>query len=275
MDAVAALMKGYYSDKKAHPWHAIYKDIEKHWAREHPKKDVKDTLILLRDAVFGALGILSLSIALDVPTYEFVSILTKEASWKEGRRKVRNRCIELIEELAKKRKTRYLVPSALKRDGFGFLVDEIEEVELETFRKAKPKMKKIPKKKKQVLDLGPLEKSRLGSQFLKEQMVMETQIEKGDSRIPTILEAYDHFLVELEIDLSSSIPEPIPTEQVTLNGKPLAETVDEKVVPNKRTRKKVEQPPLTDFIEEKPKVKKKKKKPKKSSGQKKRRAKKK
>lgn len=272
MGAVADHMKGYFADKKAHPWNTIYRDIEKYWTRAHPKKDVKETLILLRDAVFGALEILSLSIALDVPTSEFVAILTKETSWKEGRRKVRNKCIELVEELTRRRKTRYLVPSALKRDGFGFLVSEIENTELETFKKAKPKLKKVPKKKKQVLDLVPLEKSRLGSRFLKEQMFMETQIEKGDPRIPTILEAYDHFIVDLEIDLSSSIPEPVPTEQVTLNGAPVAETGDEKEVPSKRPRKKVVQPPLTDFIEEKPAVKKKKKKP---SGQKKRRAKKK
>ena len=100
---------------------------------------------------------------------------------------------------------------------------------------------------------------------------METQIEKGDPRIPTILEAYDHFLVELEIDMSSAIPEPVPTEQVTLNGSPVAEM--EKAVPSKKSRKKVEQSPLTDFMEEKPVARK--KKSKKPSRQKKRRAKKK
>lgn len=273
MDAVADLMKGYYSDKKTHPWNTIYADIEKYWVREHPKKDATETLILLRDAVFGALEILSLSIALDVPTSDFVALFVKESTWKEGRRQVRNRCIELVEELTRKRKTRYLIPSALKRDGLGFLVSGIEDAELETFRKAKPKMKKIPKMKKQILDLAPLEKSQIGSRFLREQMVMEIRIEKGDPRIPTILEAYDHFLIELEIDRSSSVPEPVPTEQVTLNGTPVTDSIDEKTVPSKRTRKKVEQSPLMDFIEEKAAAKK--KKPKKPSGQRKRRAKKK
>lgn len=273
MSAVADLMKGYYSDKISHPWHTIYRDIEKYWAREHPRKDVTETLILLRDAVFGALGMMSLSIALDVPTSELIALFTKEATWKEGRRQVRNRCIELIEELAKKRKTRYLVPSGLKRDGFGFLVSGIEDAELETFKKAKPKMKKVPKKKKEILNLAPLEKSQIGSRFLREQMVMETQIETGDSRIPTILEAYDHFLVELEIDMSSSIPEPVPTEQITLNGTPVTEPLDEKAIPSKKRRKKVEQSPLTDFIHKKAATKK--KKSKKPPRQKKRRAKKK
>ncbi len=135
-------------------------------------------------------------------------------------------------------------------------------------------MKKVPKKKKQVLDLTPLEKSQIGSRFLREQLVMEKQIEKGDPRISTILEAYDLFLVELEVDIGLSIPEPVPTEQVTLNGKPVSEAESEKVKPAKKTKKKVEQSPLTDFIEKKP-VTKKKKKAAKPSRQKKRRAKKK
>jgi len=272
MNAVADLMKGYYSDKKAHPWHTIYTDIEKYWARENPTKDVTETLILLRDAVFGALEILSLSIALDVSTPELIALFTKEPNWKEGRRQVRNRCIELVEELTRKKKTRYLIPSALKRDGFGFLVSGIEDAELEILKKARPTMKKVSKKK-QLLDLAQLEKSQLGSRFLREQMVMETQIDSGDPRIDTILEAYDLFLVELEIDMGSSIPELVPTEQVTLNGTPVSETEDEKASPSRRYQEKDIQSPLTDFIEEKPATKK--RKSKKPSGQKERRAKKK
>jgi hypothetical protein len=143
MDAVTELMKGYYSDNKAHPWHSIFKDIEKYWVKEYPKKDVTEALILLRDAVFSALDILSLSIALEVPASEFVTLLTNERTWKEGRRQVRNKCIGLVEELIKKKKTRYLIPSGLRRDGFGFLVSGIEEAEVEAYRKAKPKMKKV------------------------------------------------------------------------------------------------------------------------------------
>jgi len=265
-------MKGYFADKTANPWHTIYKDIEKYWTKENPKKDVTETLILLRDAVFSAFDILSLSVALDVPTSEFVALFTKEADWKEGRRKVRNRCIELVEDMTKRKKTRYLVHSALKRDGFGFLVPDIEEAELALFKKAKPVMKKVPRKKKQVLDLSLLEKSQTGSRFLREQIVMEVHIEKGDPRVQSILEAYEQFLIELEIDIGASIPEPVPTEQVTLNGKPVQDEELEKTKPTKKTPKKVEQSPLADFIEEKPQSK---KNPKKPSGQKKRRAKKK
>jgi hypothetical protein len=256
IDAVAELMKGYFSDKKSHPWDRVYKDIETYWKREHPKTSATETLILIRDAVFGALDILSLSIALPTPTSDFISLFIKEKTWKEGRRSVRNRCIELVEGLIKKKKTRHLVPSALKRDGFGFLVDEVEEVEVALFKKAKPKLKKLPKKK--MYDLAPLEKLRMGSKFLREQMIMETELDKNDHRIPGLLDAYDHFLVEYEIDRRSAIPEPMKTEQVTLNGKPVSEPAAEETTPSKRRADKAVQSPLTDFIEQKKKPKKKK-----------------
>ncbi|MFW9925313.1 MAG: hypothetical protein ACFFDM_00955 [Candidatus Thorarchaeota archaeon] len=246
-------MKGFFSDKKNHPWDRLYKDIQTYWKKDYPNKKPKEILILLRDAIFGALEILSLSIALPNPTSEFLTLFTNEDSWKDGRRKVRNKCIELVEDLIKKKKTRYLIPSALKRDGFGFFIEDIEEVEFELFKKAKPMLKQDPKSKKkvQVLDLEQLEKCRLGSKFLREQMIMETQIEKKDPRVSVILEAYDHFLVEYEIDRSSAIPEPIQTEQVTLNGTPLPNDYDEKTAPSRRSMDKAVQSPLTDFIDEK------------------------
>ena len=102
---------------------------------------------------------------------------------------------------------------------------------------------------------------------------MKRYIEKGDPRIPEILEAYDHFLVELEVDISASTSGQILTEQVTLNGKPVTEVEDEKARFSKKQREKAEQSALTDFIEEEPT--KPMKKAKKPSGQGKRRVKKK
>ena len=265
-------MKGFFSNKKSNPWDRLYKDIETHWNRVHPKTSATETLILIRDAVFGALDILSLSVALSAPTPDLIALFIKEKNWKEGRRSVRNKCIEHVEELIKKKKTRHLVPSALNRDGFGFLIDEVEEVEVALFKKAKPKLKKLPKKKKQVLDLAPLEKIRIGSKFLREQMIMEIKLDEKDPRIPSLLEAYDYFLVEYEIDRRSAMPEPLMTEQVTINGKPVSEATAEKTAPGKRRADKAVQSPLTDFIEEKKPAK---KKSKKTSAKKKRRAKKK
>jgi hypothetical protein len=249
IDAVADLMKAYFSDKKSHPWDRVYKDIQTHWKQEHPKTSATETLILLRDAIFGALDILSLSIVLDTPTSDLLSLFVKEKTWKEGRRSVRNKCIELMENLIQKKKTRHFLPSALKRDGFGFLIDEIEEVEIALLKKAKPKLKKVGKK--QILDLTSLEKTRMGSKFLREQMIMETALPKDDPGIDSLLTAYDHFLVEYEIDRSTAITEPIKTEQVTLNGKPIFEEGEGKVKRGKRKVDKAVQSPLTDFIEEK------------------------
>jgi hypothetical protein len=262
-------MKGYFSNKKANPWDRVYKDIETYWKREYPKTSAKETLLLLRDALFGALDILSLSIALDTPTSNLLSLFVKEKTWKEGRRSVRNKCIELVEGLIKKKKTRHLVPSALKRDGFGFLIDEVEEVEVALFKKAKPKLRKVPKKKKKVLDLAQLEKIRMGSRFLREQMVMETELLEDDPRVAPLLDAYDQFLIEYEIDRRSAIPEPVKTEQVTLNGKPVSESTEEKSMPGKRKADKAVQSPLTDFIEEKKPKKKSKKIPRKTAPKKK------
>ena len=145
----------------------------------------------------------------------------------------------------------------MKRDGFGFLIDEVEEVEVDLFKKAKPKLKKVSKRK-QILDLAPLEKTRMGSRFLREQMVMEAELPKDDPRVDSILDAYDHFLVEYEIDRSSAIPEPAKTEQVTLNGKPVSEIAGEKSAPGKRKADKAVQSPLSEFLEEEPKKKSKK-----------------
>jgi hypothetical protein len=269
---VAGLIQGYYTDRYAHPWRTIFNDIEKHWTRENQKKDVSEAIVLLRDAVFSAFDILSLSIALDIQTREIVSLFTNESNWKDGRRRVRSKCIELAEQMIKKRKTRYLIPSALKRDGFGFLISDLQNAELETFKKARPKIGKIPKRKCTVLDLRPLEKSRLGSKFLKEQMVMEHFLEKKDSRVPIILEAFDRFLIDYEIDSSSSAAEPVPTEQITLNGTPVSEIASEKADASKRVLAKEVQSPLSDYIEMSSHPKKNRKKSKKPSKQKKRRA---
>lgn len=271
--AVAELMKGHFSDKENNPWDRIYKDIETYWKRENTRTSASNTILLIRDAFFGALDILSLSIALPVSTSELVALFIKEDTWKDGRRSVRNRCIELIEGLIRKKKTRHLVPSALKRDGFGFLVDDVEEVELKLFKKAKPKLKRVSGKKKEVLDLKPLETLRVGSRFLREQMIMEIELEKKDPRIPALIDAYDQFLGEYEVDRRSAVHESVLTEQVTLNGSSLPETTDETTTSKKRKSDKAVQSPLTDYLEAKKDTKK--KKSKKTAVNKKRRAKKK
>ena len=77
IDGALELLKGYWIDKKAHPWHRIYTMIETHWTKEGEQRDLAETLLLLRDAVFGSIGIHSLSLTLDTPT----SIILPSINW--------------------------------------------------------------------------------------------------------------------------------------------------------------------------------------------------
>ncbi|MHA1575906.1 MAG: hypothetical protein ACTSU3_00955 [Candidatus Thorarchaeota archaeon] len=253
-------MKGYYSDKDENPWHKINKNIQKFITKESSKDKLSETLILLREAVFGALEILSFGLIDKIATGTIIKALTKEESWKLGRRSARNLCLDIADILVEKGDTRYLLPSALKRDGFGFLIPKIEEVQFENFKKAKPKIIKNQ------LNLAKLEKSLLGSKFLREQMIMETKIDAKDPRVAPLLEAYELQLVEIEVDCSSRIKPPLPTEQVTLDGKLVLDGDEDTEVKVKKQKSKNEQAPLTEFLSEK--AVKKKKAPKKKSSKK-------
>jgi hypothetical protein len=244
MSAVADMLKGYYKDNKANPWHRLYKDIQMYWKKEHPKEDVSETLLLLREAVFGALDILSFGLITEISTDDVLSLLTSEANWSAARRRVRNHCLDIAEGLIAKGNVRYLLPSALKRDNFGFLIPRVEEAQWENFMKAKPKISRGK------LDLSKLEKSILGSQFLSEQMVMETKLDSDDPRVPALLEAYELQLVEIEVNRSVKIQPIVQTEQVTLNGGIVQETEEEKETPTKKRKQPESVTPLTDFLKE-------------------------
>ena len=224
-----------------------------YWQKEHPKEVVSDTLLLLREAVFGVCDILSLGLVSGISTPEVLTLLTSEANWNAGRRKVRNYCLDIVDQLIAKGEVRYLLPSALRRDDFGFLIPRVEEAQWDNFTKAKPK---ISRRK---LDLSKLEKSILGSQFLREQMIMEAKLSSDDPRVPLVLEAYDLQQVEIEVNRSTRIQSVAPTEQVTLNGGVVQEIEDEEKEPTIKKRKKAEiVTPLTDFLEERSKKPKKK-----------------
>ncbi|MHA1613273.1 MAG: hypothetical protein ACTSYJ_00335, partial [Candidatus Thorarchaeota archaeon] len=262
---VASLIKGYYSDKNDNPWHKVSKNIQTFIKKESSKNKLSETLILLRAGVFAALDILSFGLIDEITTTDIIQAITAEDTWKLGRRSARNLCLDTADKLIEKGNTRYLTPSALKRDGFGFLIPRIEEVQWEKFKKAKPKVAKGG------LNLSKLEKSVIGSKFLREQMIMETKIDAKDPRIETLLEAYELQLVEIEINRSSRIKPPAPTEQITLNGQPVFDEDEDKEEKIKRKTFKGNQTPLTDFLSEEKKVAKtpKKKSSKKTRGRKK------
>jgi len=261
MDTVADLIKGYYSKKDENPWHKVNNNIETFIKKETSKDKLSETLILLRAAVFSSLDILSFGLVDQIATSDIIDAFTSEETWKLGRRNARNHCLDIADKLIEKSTTRYLIPSALKRDGFGFLIPRIEEAQWEEFKKAKPKVAKGE------LDLSKLEKSIIGSNFLRDQMIMDTKIDAKDPRAAQLLEAYDLQIVEIEVDRSSIIQPPHPTEQVTLNGQPVFEEDEEKEEKIRRKTTKGDQTPLTDFLSEDAKVA---KIPKKTSSRKKR-----
>jgi hypothetical protein len=261
MKTVADMIKGYYSDKNENPWHKVNNNVQTFIKKETSKDKLSEILILLRAAVFSSLDILSFGLVDKIGTVDIIKAFTTEETWKLGRRNARNHCLDVVDKLIEKRNTRYLTPSALKRDGFGFLVSRIEEAQWEQFKKAKPKVTKGE------LDLSKMEKSVIGSKFLRDQMIMETKINAKDPRAEALLEAYDLQIVEIEIDRSSIITSPAPTEQVTLNGQPVVEDDEEKEEKPKRKTTKGDQTPLTDFLSEEKKAV---KAPKKKSSRKKR-----
>jgi hypothetical protein len=244
MIAVADLLKGYYRDHEANPWHQIYGNIQSYWQKEFPKEDVSEILLLIREAVFGALGILSFGLVSEISTHDVLSIIINEASWNAGKRRVRNHCLDVAEELIANGEVRYLLPSALKRDDFSFLIPRIEEAQWENFLKAKPKITRGK------LDLSKLEKSLLGSTFLREQMIMETKLSSDDPRVPVLLEAYELQMLEIEVNRSNRIQPPAPTEQVTLNGGIVQDIVEEKEASPKKRKQVDSVTPLMDFLEE-------------------------
>jgi len=142
MESLVELMKGYWIDKKDHPWHRLYKILGKDWKKTGDAKATSKKLMLLREGVFGALDILSLSLPFDFSTEQVLQTLTRAKSWNEGRQRVRSTCAKLASEMISSGKVSYLVPSGLQRDGFGFIVPELFKALLEEFRKAEPKVKK-------------------------------------------------------------------------------------------------------------------------------------
>ncbi|TFG32101.1 hypothetical protein EU527_10875 [Candidatus Thorarchaeota archaeon] len=238
------LMKGYYSDKTKNPWHTVFKDIQKFGEKIDAQHELMEILILIREAVFGALGILSFGLVSEISTARIIDAFTSEKDWNIGRQKARNHCLDVIDGLIEKGEVRYLLPSSLKREAFGFLVGRIEEVELEEFRKAKPTISRGK------LNLSKLEKSIIGSKFLREHMIAETRLDANDPRVEMVQEAYELQLVELEFERTTRTPAPLDTEQITLNGQPV-ETIEDEKASSSRKRKASEiQTPLTEFIGE-------------------------
>ncbi len=256
-EAVIELVKGFWEDKRATPLHRLYRLIASHW---DPGSDgeLAEALLHIRDAVFCALDMLSLSTALDTSTEELLALVTGSDSWEEGRRVARSHCSRAAAEMIAAGKTDHLVDSGLERDGFAYLVPPLRRARLEAFRRARPRVRTGR------LGLGRLRKTTLGRELLRQQSVVEKTLPADDPRAQALMEAYELMLVELELEESQHAPEFDETQQVTLTGDTAPEEVDEAVSRSSAdTRRRVtggeqvqpeggvgDQAPLTVFLED-------------------------
>jgi hypothetical protein len=243
IDGVTDQLKSFWSDKTTHPWNKMYASIARHWQSTHSAEDVSEALIKIRDAVFGALDMHSLSLALETTTDSILEILLKARSWEEGQKKVRTFCSKAVRNLISRGQLDYLDSSSLQRDGFGYLVDSLEEAKLEQYKSAEPV------KSKDNLDLKSLSRSVYGRTLMREAGVTEVSIDAKDSRAEALIQAYEGRLIELETDTSKSFEQTGPVEQLTLNGKPVegstAKEEEKKIKPQKKDTHQVE---LTEYI---------------------------
>jgi hypothetical protein len=211
MDQLVELMKGYWTDKKAYPLHRLYKIMETKWNKSANEEETIERIMLVRDGVFGALGMLSLSLPLDVSGSVIIQKLIKGTDWDDGRRRVRSECAQIVNEMISSKKIADILPSGLERDGFGFLVPDLSEALLKDFKMAEPKMRKGS------VSLAGLSRSVLGRRLLRGQMIADTKLPEGDPRLIALREEYDRLLVELVLDQQRAFPQ--ETHQVTFNGK--------------------------------------------------------
>ncbi|MHA1484253.1 MAG: hypothetical protein ACTSPR_02920 [Candidatus Thorarchaeota archaeon] len=242
IEAITELLKSYWKDKRAHPWHRLYALIETQWEKENPSKDLQETLILLRDAIFGSLEMLSLSLALNIPASEVLAMVCKGATWKDGRRLARAECSTLAMDLIDKGDLGNLTPSALERDGMGFLLAFLHEAHLKEIKMAKPTTKDGK------LDLKALSRTMYGRRLLREKTIAATSIDESDPVAVEILETYDNLILELEIEDASRIIPVRPTEQVTLNGKLVEDSMDKGEIHKMKDPTPSVQAPLTEYL---------------------------
>ncbi|MDF1540548.1 MAG: hypothetical protein P1Q69_16750 [Candidatus Thorarchaeota archaeon] len=244
IDGVRDLLKGYYNDKTQHPWHKIHSLIQKNWEKSRKMEKLPETLTLIRDGVFGALDISSLSLALDEPVTEILAVLLKAKTWVQGRKDVRAYCSMKAAQFIANQSLDFLDPSSLSHDGFGYLIPLLNESRLEQYRKAQPK------EDGKILDVKSLARSVYGRKILRNLGITKSSLEKKDPLAEQLLQEYDNFLIELECDTSRTIESIGPTEQLTLNGKPLTEEEEEqeKKKPSEKATDGV-QAPLSEYME--------------------------
>ena len=231
----------YFQDKRAHPWHRIFSILE---STIDPEKQ-REAILALRDSILSAFDSLSLSLTLNVSSENLLSVFLKNNSWKEGRKEFRNYCAGLISSEIKKLNIYHLDAFALEQDEFPYLASDLVEAEIDIFRKGKPEVK--TKGKKEYIELKKLHRSKYGRKLLRDQGISETELDSSDPRYNSIIEDYEMLLTELEIDVGRMSFATGPTEQITLNGKPIEETTPPVSTETVKESTGI-QKPLTEFL---------------------------
>ncbi len=217
--------------------------LDKYWEKEKTGEDLGEVLMQIRDGVFGSLDIHSVSLALDTPTSEILAILLKGSDWNDGRKKVRLFCSKEVGKLIVKQNLDYLDGKSLGRDGFGYLVDQLIESQLNQYRQSKPQ------EDKGSINLKALHNSVHGRLLLRELGITANSVTTKSPEAGSVLQAYENRLIELETDTSRIEIPSGPTEQVTLEGEPVEEL--EPKGEEKRTKSKGKdehQAPLTEYM---------------------------
>ncbi|MHA1960575.1 MAG: hypothetical protein ACW99U_10100 [Candidatus Thorarchaeota archaeon] len=243
-DTAKDSLRAFFKDKKTHPWHRLNSILEsRHKITKDPAM-VSENLILVRDAVFASLDMLSLSLVLDVSYSAVLDVVTTGKTWKDGRRNARSFCSKMASDMIDSGKIGQIVSSALDRDGLGFLIPSLHEKQIDKFRKARPKVKAGK------LSLRPLAKTKLGRELLKELGMVEEQVPNRGKQAKQLKEAYEHRLLELEID-GQKEQIPADTFQITLNGEVVEDTAED--LPHQRRGKEAlgVQTPLTEYADSK------------------------
>ncbi len=250
IDLIGESLRGYWVDKKAHPWHRVLKYLQRKGDKYADQKQLAEWVGVLRDGVFAALDALSLNLAVDISIEEILSTLLSAETWRDGRREVRNVLAKVALDLIDRHKLDHLQPSELARDGFGFLVPRLLDSQIRQLEKCRPV------EKDDTIDLTALHRSVLGRMVLRSAEVGERKLRRDDPRVSELFAAYDRMLLDKEVEkgtLATKLDE--LTAQATLNGQVVEEAraisapepaVGVGVEENGRTQK-----PLTEFIDEK------------------------
>lgn len=145
-------------------------------------------------------------------------------------------------ELIDKGDLNNLTPSALERDGMGFLLTSLHEAHLKIFKMAKPRVKEGK------LDLKALSRTMYGRRLLRERAIAGSSVDEASSVAAEILETYENLILELEIADAFRIIPAGPTEQITLNGKLVEDSVDKVEIHKVKEPTPDVQAPLTEYL---------------------------